>query len=143
MEKINLVFNRFIGIMAAKRASYEPHSPDVEVEDGFYGHAAPEMVDDELPCEACGAEPGVPCDCFEAEPETKYKVNLADDEALLDAGPDLGEYLSMWILSDAQKVALCRTYASYLVARGKTGNQRPGPSVKIESPKKKIKKTKK
>lgn len=128
----------FLFNMAAKRVSYEPHSPDVE-EEVFYGAHAPEMEDDGIACEGCGAEVGVPCDCFEAKPEKPYKVNLADDEDLLDAGPDLGEYLGMWILTDAQKVALCRTYASYLVARGKTGSQRPGPSERIESPKKKKK----
>jgi len=83
--------------------NYTPQSPDVEDEEQFQGGAAPEMEDDELACEGCGAPTGVPCECYEAKP-SGYKVNLADDPDLLDAGPDLGEYLGMWILSDAQKV---------------------------------------
>lgn len=32
-------------------------------------------------------------------------------------GPDLEAYLAEWDLADKEKIALCRTYASYLTAK--------------------------
>lgn len=49
------------------------------------------------------------------------------DEACVPLEPDLDWYLSFYDLDDGAKVAVCRTYASYLVAKGRTGVTRPGP----------------
>jgi len=55
-------------------------------------------------------------DCYEEMEEDDFPIE-----------PDLDWYLSLYELTDSQKVALCRTYASHLVAKGKTGIHRPGP----------------
>lgn len=40
----------------------------------------------------------------------------SSDEAAAMASPDLAEYLGQFDLSDFSKIAMCRTYASYLAA---------------------------
>lgn len=58
--------------------------------------------------------------------------------------PTLTEYLSdkglEWFFDEKDvdlptRVALCRTYASYLVAKGATGRARPGPSPGVSKAK--------
>lgn len=50
-----------------------------------------------------------------------------DEEDVLPSEPDLEWYLSLYDITDATRVSLCRTYASYLVACGKSGVHKPGP----------------
>lgn len=41
--------------------------------------------------------------------------------------PDIGAYLSGFGIDYPSQVAMCRTYASYLVAMGRGNRDRPGP----------------
>lgn len=50
-----------------------------------------------------------------------------DEEDAIPAEPDIEWYLSLYDIPDATRVSICRTYASYLVAKGKTGVHKPGP----------------
>lgn len=51
-----------------------------------------------------------------------------------DNGPDLDGYLSCFALPVRDRVLLCRSYASYLVAKGQTGIRRPGPKAGFKAP---------
>ncbi len=42
--------------------------------------------------------------------------SMSDEEVLEQ--PDLAEYFSQWVIPDKQVILLCRSYASYLAAKG-------------------------
>lgn len=46
----------------------------------------------------------------------------SDDEEILDQ-PDLASYFSQWEISDKHVILLCRSYASYLSAKGHSGRK--------------------
>lgn len=50
-----------------------------------------------------------------------------EGEDIIPIEPDLEWYLSLYEITDAQRVSLLRTYASYLVSKGRTGIHKPGP----------------
>jgi hypothetical protein len=77
--------------------------PDVEEDQAFYGSSGSQEED--------------------PEPEQ----DAMDEEDVLPPEPDVEWYLSLYDITDAARVSICRTYASYLVARGKTGIHKPGP----------------
>ena len=78
----------------------------------------------------------------DAEEMRAYGLSLSDQEEVdcieemeeddVPIEPDLDWYLSMYELTDSQKVALCRTYASFLVAKGRSGRLQPGPPSELK-----------
>ncbi len=44
--------------------------------------------------------------------------DLEEEEAMALDAPDLHDYFSQWIIPDKQVILLCRSYASYLAAKG-------------------------
>jgi len=50
-----------------------------------------------------------------------------EEDDILPVEPDVEWYLSLYDITDAQRVSLLRTYASYLVSKGKSGVHKPGP----------------
>lgn len=62
----------------------------------------------------------------EVEEDEEEDVEEGDDE------PSLGRYLARFGLDAAAQVTLCRAYASYLVAQGKSGRVRPGPAPTLK-----------
>jgi len=55
-----------------------------------------------------------------------------DAEDVFPTDPDVEWYLNLYDLTDAQRVSICRTYASYLVAKGKSGVMQPGPPSELK-----------
>lgn len=51
-----------------------------------------------------------------------------------EAGPDLAGYLDCFGMPVRERVLLCRSFASYLVAQGQTGIRRPGPKSGFKAP---------
>jgi len=49
-------------------------------------------------------------------------------------GPDLDGYFDCFGLPVRDRVLLCRSYASYLVAKGQSGIRRPGPKAGFKAP---------
>lgn len=49
-------------------------------------------------------------------------------------GPDLDGYFECFGLPVRDRVLLCRSYASYLVAKGQSGIRRPGPKAGFKAP---------
>lgn len=49
-------------------------------------------------------------------------------------GPDLDGYFDCFALPVRDRVLLCRSYASYLVAKGQSGIRRPGPKAGFKAP---------
>lgn len=66
--------------------------------------------------------------CSQPMEEGYEEVDIDSGEVELPEEPDLEWYLDHYDLGDPQKVSICRTYASYLVAKGNSGRMRPGPA---------------
>jgi len=49
-------------------------------------------------------------------------------------GPDLSGYLDCFAMPVRERVLLCRSFASYLVAQGNSGIRRPGPKSGFKAP---------
>lgn len=57
-------------------------------------------------------------------------ADMEQDE--IPTEPDIEWYLSLYDITDSQKVAMCRTFASYLVAKGKSGVKARGPPSRLQ-----------
>ena len=61
--------------------------------------------------------------------EDDQGADMEQDE--IPTEPDIEWYLSLYDITDSQKVAMCRTFASYLVAKGKSGVKARGPPSRL------------
>lgn len=89
----------------------------------------PEDSDEELPSQPRGLHNGEPT--FQDEEMEFSRGNWG--EAAVMASPDLAEYLGQFDLTDFAKIAMCRTYASYLAALSRPAVR--GPYKKNKSSK--------
>ena len=62
--------------------------------------------------------------------EDDQGADMEQDE--IPTEPDIEWYLSLYDITDSQKVAMCRTFASYLVAKGKSGVKARGPPSRLK-----------
>lgn len=84
----------------------------------FYPVSPTQPVEDQPPCSQPEA----------VDDEEFMDVEDIDSSEDWPAEPDLEWYFDHYDLDDARKVAISRTFASYLVAKGSSGRMRPGPA---------------